>query len=232
MKDLISCPSTYFPWAETWESFQPTWYNQAIVINISSKAKFIERKIELDSLIFRKLILLFNSRLYIATKNKREKPFFPLLRENKAKVLFSTQIFLIITWSQDDPFVLFYFFFLFQDELPSLRCYVLSVWAQQSQYLHLDTGTLWFISGAVTQCYHDLARCSHSWHWEQTLVTATWKKIKHPLMIDKCVLLATAKKRLTCTNNKKAMLVTMGLKTKHPVTALVGKLANNVPFPW
>lgn len=51
-------------------------------------------------------------------------------------------------------------------------------------------------------------------------------------MIDKCVLLATAKKRLTCTNNKKAMLVTMGLKTKHPVTALVGKLANNVPFLW
>lgn len=83
----------------------------------------------------------------------------------------------------------------------------------------------------VTQCYHELARCSHSWHWEQTLVTATWKKIKHSLMIDKCVLLATAKKRLTCTNNKKAMLVTVGLKTKHPVTALVGKLANNVPFP-
>lgn len=63
--------------------------------------------------------------------------------------------------------------------------------------------------------------------WSQLLEE---KKIKHSLMIDKCVLLATAKKRLTCTNNKKAMLVTMGLKTKHPVTALVGKLANNVPF--
>lgn len=57
-------------------------------------------------------------------------------------------------------------------------------------------------------------------------------KKKYSLMIDKCILLATAKKRLTCTNNKKAMLVTMGLKTKHPVTALVGKLANNVPFLW
>lgn len=49
-------------------------------------------------------------------------------------------------------------------------------------------------------------------------------------MTDKCVLLATAQKRLTCTNNEKAMLVTVGLKTKHPVTSLVGKLANNVLF--
>lgn len=27
------------------------------------------------------------------------------------------------------------------------------------------------------------------------------------------------------------MLVTKGLKTKHPVSAQLGKLANNVPFP-
>lgn len=39
-------------------------------------------------------------------------------------------------------------------------------------------------------------------------------------MIDKCVLLATAKKRLTCTNNKKAMLVTMGLKDEAPCHCL------------
>ena len=59
---------------------------------------------------------------------------------------------------------------------------------------------------------------------------STWKTSKAPLMTDKCVLLATAQKRLTCTNNKKAMLVTVGPKTKHPVTSLVGKLANNVLF--
>lgn len=63
-----------------------------------------------------------------------------------------------------------------------------------------------------------------------TLVTATRKTTEAPLMTDKCVLLATAQKRLTCTNNKKAKLVTVGPKTKHPVTSLVGKLANNVLF--
>lgn len=61
--------------------------------------------------------------------------------------------------------------------------------------------------------------------WSQHLETS-----KAPLMTDKCVLLATAQKRLTCTNNKKGMLVTVGPKTKHPVTSLVGKLANNVLF--
>lgn len=111
--------------------------------------------------------------------------------------------------------------------------YILSVLVPQSQYLHLDAATLWFISSSFTQCCHNLDKWSRLWCRDQTLVTATWGgKIKHSLMIDKCVLLATAKKRLTCTNNKKAMLVTMGLKTKHPVTALVGKLANNVPFLW
>lgn len=39
------------------------------------------------------------------------------------------------------------------------------------------------------------------------------------------------KKHLTCTNSWEAMLVTKGLKTKHPVSAQLGKLANNVPFP-
>lgn len=39
------------------------------------------------------------------------------------------------------------------------------------------------------------------------------------------------KKHLTCTNSGEAMLVTKGLKTKHPVSAQLGKLANNVPFP-
>lgn len=39
------------------------------------------------------------------------------------------------------------------------------------------------------------------------------------------------KKHLTCTNSWEAMLVTKGLKTKHPVNAQLGKLANNVPFP-
>lgn len=66
---------------------------------------------------------------------------------------------------------------------------------------------------------------------EADLVTATWKTTKARSVTDKCVLLATAQKRLTCTNNKKAMLVTVGPKTKHPVTSLVGKLANNVLFP-
>lgn len=64
------------------------------------------------------------------------------------------------------------------------------------------------------------AACGHS----------TWKTTKAPPMTDKCVLLAAAQKRLTCTNNKKATLVTVGPKTKHPVTSLVGKLANNVLF--
>lgn len=63
-----------------------------------------------------------------------------------------------------------------------------------------------------------------------TLVTATRKTTEAPPMTDKCVLLATAQKRLTCTNNKKAKLVTVGPKTKRPVTSLVGKLANNVLF--
>lgn len=62
------------------------------------------------------------------------------------------------------------------------------------------------------------------------LVTASWKATKASVMTDKCVFLATAQKHLTCTNNKKATLVTVGLKTKHPVTSLVGKLANNVLF--
>lgn len=39
------------------------------------------------------------------------------------------------------------------------------------------------------------------------------------------------KKRLTCTNSWEALPVTKGLKTKHPVSAQLGKLANNVPFP-
>ena len=64
------------------------------------------------------------------------------------------------------------------------------------------------------------AACGHS----------TWKATTAPPMTDKCVLLATAQKRLTCTNNEKAVLVTVGPKTKHPVTSPVGKLANNVLF--
>lgn len=39
------------------------------------------------------------------------------------------------------------------------------------------------------------------------------------------------KKHLTCTNSWEALPVTKGLKTKHPVSAQLGKLANNVPFP-
>lgn len=39
------------------------------------------------------------------------------------------------------------------------------------------------------------------------------------------------KKHLTCTNSGETMVVTKGLKTKHPVSAQLGKLANNVPFP-
>lgn len=38
-------------------------------------------------------------------------------------------------------------------------------------------------------------------------------------------------KHLTCTNSRETMLVNKGLKTKHPVSAQLGKLANNVPFP-
>lgn len=115
MKCLISCPSTYFSWFETWGSFQPKQYNQAIVTKCSSTAKLIEREIELDSLISRKLILLFNYRLLTTTKKREKNLFSHFSEKNQAKVLFSTQIFLIITWSQDDPFVLLFFslFFFF-----------------------------------------------------------------------------------------------------------------------
>lgn len=124
VKCLISCPSTYFPWFETWGSFQLKWYNRAIVIKNSSKAKVIERKIELDSLIFRKLILLFNYRLHITTKKRRSKAFFPPSQRKQGKGLIQHSNFPDYYVKPRWPFCPIFFFFLRWIAIASLLHFV------------------------------------------------------------------------------------------------------------